>query len=447
MRNIRTFETYEDFLASQEVVSGSGQYVEDIVPGYVYIRDRYLAGESGYTFFNKNNSSGETGGTEYIFGDIIYHDGTEQLKSVYWSGWTDTLGTPIGFVVVPTDMAPDGNARMIALTDIESTEPGPREAVGGSSPGNQQSYQFDGSNLDGDLNWYDGYAVNDISQDPIVYACASAAYPGAMSTDVPGVAGNPIADGEYYTSNEKAPVVSPYMRDSDSINPNYLQENWEVEPPTPPMLAQLPKNEKAETLLGSPNTNYAYNALSDFSGLTWTRLLADSQEAAYGAAQDFSTNGTNPGDWYVPSLGEAGFIQARFMAIASILYQLFNESENYNAYLGANGCYFTSTLAYDGDTIYGAPYAYCVTQQIQQGPMMAINPTRELTMGTSYPSDIPSPFASDLDLGLTFYDGSSLYVRPMAMIKEGRIVTETGTPVANGHQISDIQNGGVGEIA
>lgn len=44
MRNIRKFETFEDFLASQESVSGSGKYVLDIVPGFAYVKERYEDG-------------------------------------------------------------------------------------------------------------------------------------------------------------------------------------------------------------------------------------------------------------------------------------------------------------------------------------------------------------------------------------------------------------------
>ena len=48
MRYIRTFKTYEDFLETQEAVSGSGRYVEDITPGFVFIDDEYPDGK--YTF-------------------------------------------------------------------------------------------------------------------------------------------------------------------------------------------------------------------------------------------------------------------------------------------------------------------------------------------------------------------------------------------------------------
>ena len=452
MRNIRTFETYEDFLATQEAVSGSGQYVEDIVPGYVYIRDRYLAGESGYTFFNKNNSSGETGDTGYIFGDIIYYDGDSELKNVYWSGWTEELGTPIGFVVIPEAMAPDGNARMIALTDIESdgggevikSEEGDSRNLRSADPSARNSFYWQnrsGNEPNDDVYWYNGYACNDLETNPVDYylITMSNGDQAAMSTDVSGVTENPVADGEYYTSDDYPPVVSPYMREGDEINPNYLQENWvaggggEAEP-------------KANGgLLGND-----YNALSDFSGLTWTKLLAVNQEP-YSAAQMYSTSGTNAGDWYVPSMGEAGFLQARYRAIAGILFTLFNDSEIYNAY-PYEGIYYTSTLNAENDGMKtgATPFVYYANQVEQPEP----GPKGETKLGTSYPSDVPVPLFGGYDLGLTRYNtnggggGQSergiytayVYVRPMAMIKDGHIVTEVGTPEANGHQVSDLNN-------
>lgn len=471
MRNIRTFETYEDFLATQEAVSGSGQYVEDIVPGYVYIRDRYLAGESGYTFFNKNNNSGETGGTEYIFGDIIYYDGDSELKNVYWSGWTEELGTPIGFVVIPEAMAPDGNARMIALTDIESdggggtikSEEEDSRNLRSADPSAKNNFYWQnrsGNEPDDDVYWYNGYACNDPKSNPVDYylITMSNGDQAAMSTDVSGVTENPVADGEYYTSDDYPPVVSPYMREGDEINPNYLQENWvaggggEIEP-------------KANGgLLGND-----YNALSDFSGLTWTKLLAVNQEP-YSAAQMYSTSGTNAGDWYVPSMGEAGFLQARYRAIGGILFSLFNDSEIYNAY-PYEGIYYTSTLnaVNNGMKTDATPFVYYAGQEQQPGPgpMMSTQPKGETKLGTSYPSDVPIPLFGGYDLGLTCYSTNGgggdpkaspatkktenenavrgiytayVYVRPMAMIKDGHIVTEVGTPEANGHQVSDLNN-------
>ena len=68
MRNIRKFETFEDYLASQESVSGSGKYVEDIRPGFVYVKERYEDGT--YSFYNGEDIGQEE---EYEFGDVVYY--------------------------------------------------------------------------------------------------------------------------------------------------------------------------------------------------------------------------------------------------------------------------------------------------------------------------------------------------------------------------------------
>lgn len=377
------------------------------------------------------------------------------------------MGTPIGLVVIPSSMAPDGNARMIALTDIEYEGGGEGPIKSEEDTGNLRStdpsgknnfywQNYSGNEPNEDVYWYDSYVFNIMEDDSIEYhimtmnTCDQA----AMSTDISGVTANPIADGEYYTSDNYPPVVSPYMMESDEINPNYLQENWVVGG------GGQPDRSTKATVLG-----VNYNALSDFSGLTWTKLLAVNQ-APYSKAQGYSTSGTNAGDWYVPSMGEAGFLQARWRAIAGILVSLFSESENYNAY-PYEGIYYTSTLLnQDGMKTGATPFVYYVSQEQaqQESPLASTQSTRDIKLGTSYPSDVPIPLMGGYDLGLTLYGTSSpisavqpkkegkdentvlrssiytayVYVRPMAMIKNGQIVTEVGTPVANNHQISDL---------
>jgi hypothetical protein len=255
---------------------------------------------------------------------------------------------------------------------------------------------------------------------------------------------NMVADGEYYTSIYP-PVVSPYMKEGDETNPNYLQEIW-------PVTFNPDQPQFGATVFGA-----SYNALSDFSGLTWTKLLAKNQEP-YIAAQEFTTSGTDAGDWYVPSLGEAGFLQARWRAITGILGQLFGDSETVNAY-PYEGIYYTSTLINrDGNKVGVVPFVYYIHKSQEENG----------TFSTSYPSDVPIPLFGGYDVGLTKYNvggvevqsiqptkaekskdtllGADIYtefvyVRPMAMIKDGHIVTEVGTPETNNHQVKDLNSG------
>lgn len=47
-------------------------------------------------------------------GDIVYHDG-EKLNSVPYTEWEDSLGNPVGIIVIPSGLF--GGARMIALDE------------------------------------------------------------------------------------------------------------------------------------------------------------------------------------------------------------------------------------------------------------------------------------------------------------------------------------------
>jgi hypothetical protein len=127
MRNIRLFDEYNDFLAIQEALSGSGKYVEDIFPGFVYTRDKY-SGDT-YAYYNGH----EIEDSDYHFGDVVYDDGTGVLKKVYWSEYTPSMGQKVGLIVVPTSHAADGNARMIAFENAINPNPEPSEPTIGSS--------------------------------------------------------------------------------------------------------------------------------------------------------------------------------------------------------------------------------------------------------------------------------------------------------------------------
>ncbi len=473
MRNLRLFETLDEFIASQEAVSGSGEYVEDIYPGFAYIRELLETGKC--VVYNGESKQGD-----YEFGDLIYYDGGDSLKKVYWSDFKENMGTPVGLIVVPSSMAPDGNARMIALRDIETSD-----VEGGSIddplrnvatkdpievlPTERELCEVPSSYPEGQY-WYDGVAAMNIgelkdeeddrglksaakgSSDVEYYIdtdggflCSSDAVTTGGTGEVSSIE-NPVADGEYFMSNAgMAYGVSPYMTDSDEVNPNYLQEAWQGSGPEP----------------GPKSAVFNYNAFSDFSGLTWSRMGANVQYSYNDAAQNyFKTVGTQYGDWYVPSLGEWGFIASRMRAIFAIFKALgLNTDESFFAPFEMDGDnsggdellsainspkntkdgkgmptpYATSSV-FDGGTDYSTlfvvPYYYQTT-----------TPKKDTgVLRSSYPSDIPDNLSDYTFLGVIGGANNSttgVYVRPMAMIKGGKIITETGTLQPNGHQIEE----------
>ena len=58
---------------------------------------------------------------------------------------------------------------------------------------------------------------------------------------------------------------------------------------------------------------------SDMDGKANTGIINDSDHPAAQYCATYSTNGTSQGDWYLPAMGELGFIMPRFDTINSAI--------------------------------------------------------------------------------------------------------------------------------
>jgi hypothetical protein len=477
MRNIRKFETFEDFLASQGSVSGSGKYVLDIVPGFAYVKERYEDGT--YAFYNGEESD------EYEFGDVIYYDGTSTLKKVYYSAFTPSMGEKVGLVVVPTALSPDGNARIMAFGSIttenqsfpeipvaDASKPETKDMLLGAST----SYSIVST------EWYGNMA----DENQTVYTCVPGFYlengstgKGEMRASAPGSEGqtshyenplylsdssraskfssdanfmypNPHTNGEYYNTANTLVAISPFLGDSlKEQDPAYLQEELAGGSIIPIRAASL----------GGGN----YNAFSDFSGYTWTygcppeydggdekEKLKSSKPVSgilgayfpHDYARQFYTDGTQQGDWYLPSMGEMGFVVARYKKIWEIL----------------NYLYEAGAIAEDGtDNIPGQAPIWTSTIGANMGG--SVDTLSETTMAASIPSDITYPTVYpivakitsastgfDVQIVLNYSQSASPKasggygneILPFAMINDGKIQRTMGDyTVANRHQMKD----------
>lgn len=492
MRNIRKFETFEDFLASQESVSGSGKYVQDIKPGFVYVKERYEDGT--YAFYNGEDRE------EYEFGDVIYYDGTPKLKKAYYSAFTPSMGEKVGLVVVPTALSPDGNARIMAFGSIttEYTQSAPaaakpesKDMLLSASTSYEKAY----------AGWYGDMA----DENQTVYTCVpgfhlsggSSPQEGTIAASAPGSEGqtsyyeeplylssssgmsrfssdanfmypNPHTNGEYYNTANTIVAISPFLGDSlKEQDPAYLREE-----------------------LGGGN----YNAFSDFSGYTWTYGCPPAYDGGLNSAspslksskpvsgvlgayfphdyvRQFYTDGTQRGDWYLPSMGEMGFVVARYMKIIEILQYLYSVgaiaedgtdnmpgSPEYNSQaaiwtstvgakrmLGASssgyGAYPKSRL--EGETLLGG----IVGPRVSLSPVVAVSSFIESSGKGSKDSheeqfNLYFKLESETLLGgiggSTGITSEGNEILPFAMINEGKIQRTMGDyTVANGHQMKN----------
>lgn len=462
MRNIRKFETFEDYLASQESVSGSGKYVEDIRPGFVYVKERYEDGT--YSFYNGEDIGQEE---EYEFGDVVYYvEGQPKLKKVYYLAFTPDMGEKVGLVVVPTALSPDGNARIMAFGSI-TTEGQPAPAPASVNPSNSETKDalLGASTTYSKVNaqWYNRMA----DENQTVYSCVpafnlgggtqpQASAPGSegqpthyekplylpysserstFSSDANYIYPNPYTNNEYYNTTDTLVAISPFLGGSlKEQDPAYLQEefdNWETYP--------------------------AYNAFSDFSGYTWTYgcppkymtpgapALKSSKpvtvENAYfphDYVRQFYTDGTAKDDWYLPSMGEMGFVVARYKKIMEIFEYLKSVgayvedgTDNIPGLSGINSsAIWTSTVGTRISTNNVYPVSVIVGSE-QDAPVSVD------TASSTYDTN------SGLKLNLEFkLDRYSKEVLPFAMIKKGEIQRTMGDyNVANGHQMKDLQGG------
>lgn len=250
--------------------------------------------------------------TEAVAGDVCMY-GINEGKLIVVNDWDaskypiDTY-VPIGLVVVPGshNVYGDGTCGVMSLNHMNCSSP----TTGGSAQ-----------------NMYWGVYGTDIDTlenlDKVPYVGSN----GSVGDTVIGVTGkaylpsdhanftavtNPYDPGtKYYYNDSDKYIPSPYMNDG-TFNPNY-------------------------SMTGSPSS--AANCLADFDGKGNTQKIIEvrgskdysswtpsaTTQADYPAASCcdmYFTQGTNQGDWYLPSAGELGYAVVRQQAINDKINEL-----------------------------------------------------------------------------------------------------------------------------
>ena len=311
MKYVKTFNEsseYENFLNSSEY----------LIPNITYVRN------SNYVHFSipLNSGGGDTPSEPDVpitadVGDIAYWS-NGSIKTTPLSSWSSSLGTPVGVVVVPSGFAPDGKIRLIGLKPVDSN-------------GNQSdSYQY--------LCW-------DTSSNYV-------------DTSLPNYTMVPTTDNAGSTStgsNYKGYLPSDKLTGAQS----YVDPEAKYFGNTPyipsPYLGDAPNPEYYKTLDGG-------NVFSDFNGLSNTQTLVGlgSNYEAANACWKYKDGSSNL-QWYLPAMGELGYIMPRFNLINASLtavggvavdtYYAFWSSSEYSSYgvycLDTSGGYVSYILKDD----------------------------------------------------------------------------------------------------
>lgn len=253
---------------------------------------------------------------------VVYNDNNDKVE-VYLSSEIEDMNetthlTPIGIVVIPKehDVYEDGSCGVMSLVNMSWKTPD----IGDFGDYSENANDDNGHNLyfgsSGyttgatyynqlpSLGSYGGGVINSTIQG---YVAKQYHIPSDMATGVPSPT-DPY--GRYYLDNtaERAYGISPYEGYSEDRNPLY-------------------NNGSLQYYNGKENTEKILALTNNESWKTSETLENDLTSGNYPSAcacWRFSTQGTEQGDWYLPSLAEAGYLIARYKKISDTL-QFVNE--------------------------------------------------------------------------------------------------------------------------
>lgn len=217
-------------------------------------------------------------------GDVAYYDGSS-VKTTPYSKWNTSLGTPVGVVVVPEGFAPDGRPRIVSLLYADRNGNASTSAV---------SITW-GPYIDTELTNFNRVPTTDNN--------------GSTSTG---------SDDDGYLPSDK----STFTGNVSFVDPKakyYDNIGWRIRIPSP-YLGETPNPEYYKEILSN---GINVNALSDFNGLSNTETLVGlgSDYVAANACWKYN-DGVSNLQWYLPSIGELGYLIPRFNEINSVITAL-----------------------------------------------------------------------------------------------------------------------------
>ena len=245
-------------------------------------------------------------------GDVAYWDGNS-VKTTPYSKWDVSLGTPVGVVVIPENMLPDGKPRIISLKYVD--------ASGNTST----SYK--------DMRWSNvsvGTSLTNFNRVPTTDNAGSTSTGSNNAGYLPSdkfTGATSFVDPKVKYSRTSNLIPSPYL--GDVPNPEYNKE------------------------ISGYN-----NALSDFNGLSNTETLVGlgADYVAANAAYKYNDGASNL-QWYLPAMGELGYLMPRFNEINSVITALGGVAVN-GSYSFWSSSEYSSRNACTLHTISGNVYGY-----------------------------------------------------------------------------------------
>ena len=236
-------------------------------------------------------------------GDIVYKSGSD-LLTVDYTLWDASMGTPVGVLVIPEGFAPDGKARMLSLNWASSSS---------TSSTSVSNMKWSNVKADTSLTNHNRVPTTDNAGSTTTGSKSSAYLPSDKFTGTVSYV-DPLTQ---YDGTSRTMIPSPYL--GNKPNPAYYAE------------------------ISGYN-----NVLADFDGKGNTDVLValGADYEAANAARNYKAAGAEEVEWYLPSMGELGFMLPRFNKIQAALAKV-NAPQLDDNY----GCW--SSSEYSSSSAYG----------------------------------------------------------------------------------------------
>lgn len=227
------------------------------------------------------------------------------MKTCSYDNYSTSLGTAIGVVVIPSGFAPDGKARIIGLK--------PMDASG---------------------NMTDSHTLMTWGRSTMGYYTDTALtnYTVVPTTDNAGSTSSGSNHIGYFPSDKFTGTQSYVDPEAKYNYDDYLIPS--------PYLGDAPNPEYYKTISGN-------NVLSDFNGLANTQTLVGLGSSNYQAANACwnYTDGTSSNvQWYLPAMGELGYLIVRLKAINEVITSLGGVAVDSNSYFWSSSEYSSSKV-------------------------------------------------------------------------------------------------------
>ena len=211
--------------------------------------------------------------------DIAYWNGNS-VKTIQKSKWNSSLGTPLGVVVIPENMLPDGRARIIGCF--------PPDELGNPCLENK-IMPWSNTEEDTSLTNYTYFPTTDNTGSTTTGAAVLAYFPSDIFTGTVS-----FVDAKAYYQSPRNCIPSPYLGNENTINPEYIKD-----------------------IIGNEHVN----SLSDFNGLGNTEVLINlgTDYVAATACYNYKDGVSSGINWYLPTIGELGFLMVRVGEINSAI--------------------------------------------------------------------------------------------------------------------------------